>query len=57
MEEFVVDGIVHLQLHVKETILQRYLTVIKMRETNQSTGIYPFSIKEDGIKVLVLKKI
>ncbi len=52
MEEFLADGIVHLQLHMTENFLNRYLTVIKMRETNQSTGVYKFNLKEKGIYIL-----
>jgi circadian clock protein KaiC len=51
IEEFLVDGIIHLQLHMTERLLKRYITVIKMRETSQSTGIYEFSIREDGISI------
>ncbi len=51
IEEFVADGIIHLQLHMTENLLKRYATVIKMRETNQSTGIYEFIINENGIYI------
>lgn len=51
IEEFVADGIVHLQLHMTENLLKRFITVIKMRETNQSTGIYEFILNESGIYI------
>jgi len=51
IEEFLADGIVHLQLHLTEDFLDRFLSVIKMRETNQNTGIHKFTINEKGIYV------
>jgi KaiC/GvpD/RAD55 family RecA-like ATPase len=55
IDEFVCDGIIHLQLHMTEYVLQRFLTVIKMRETNQSTGVYPFKINDKGIQIMELR--
>jgi circadian clock protein KaiC len=56
IEEFICDGIIHMQLHLTEYVLQRFLTVIKMRETNQSTGIYPFKIiDKKGIQIMDLR--
>ena len=51
IEEFLVDGIIHLQLHMSEKLLKRYLTVIKMRETDHDTGIFEFSINDSGINI------
>ena len=57
LEEFLSDGIIHLQLHLKGNVLQRFLTVIKMRETKHSTGVYSFIIDTKGLKVFDLRKI
>ncbi len=57
LEEFLVDGIIHLQLHLKGNVLQRFLTVIKMRETKHSTGVYSFIIDKQGLKIFDLRKI
>jgi len=57
-EDFVVDGIIYLQLvrkggifDEKRTFFGRRLTILKMRETKHEEGIYQFRIEEDGIHV------
>jgi len=55
IEEFLADGIVHLQLHRITNSLQRFLTVIKMRNTKQNTSVFNFLIDEKGIKIFDLK--
>ncbi len=57
LEEFLSDGIIHLQLHLKGNVLQRFLTVIKMRETKHSIGVYSFIIDKNGLKIFDLRKI
>jgi len=50
-EEFLADGIVYMQFQMSEKLLRRFLTVIKMRQTNQSTGIYEFNVGNEGISI------
>ncbi len=52
-EEFLVDGLLILQLMVTDRAM-RSLQIMKMRRTDHSVEIYPFTITDKGI---VIKKI
>ncbi len=52
-EEFLVDGVLMLQLMVTD-VPMRSMQIMKMRRTNHSVEVYPFSVTGKGI---VLKKI
>lgn len=48
VEEFVADGVVILYLDKKENLLNRAISVRKMRATNHSLKIYPLKIRRPG---------
>jgi len=50
-EEFVVDGIIYLQLIRIGNLFKRALTVLKLRGTKHSIDIHPFYLDEQGIRV------
>ena len=58
VEDFVVDGIIYLQLvkvtgafKNRETLFERRLSILKMRETNHGQGVYRLEIEKDGLHV------
>lgn len=58
VQDFVVDGILYLQLvrvtgafGDRERLLERRLSILKMRETNHGQGIYRLEIEKDGLHV------
>ncbi|MBI4344381.1 MAG: AAA family ATPase [Euryarchaeota archaeon] len=54
VEEFLADGIIHLDFQKKGDILsslERYIGIIKMRATNHETMYYPLLYLEDGFRV------
>lgn len=58
IQDFIVDGIIYLQLvrtrgaiGDRESLFERRLSILKMRETNHGQGIYRFEIERDGIHV------
>ncbi len=58
IQDFIVDGIIYLQLTrirgamgERESLFERRLSILKMRETNHGQGIYRFEIEDGGIHV------
>ncbi len=51
VEEFVLRGVIHLNLILKEGRVVRTITVRKMRQTKHSLETYPFAIDDEGITV------
>jgi KaiC/GvpD/RAD55 family RecA-like ATPase len=52
MEEFIIDGIIYLQLVRVKNSFRRLLTILKMRVTDHSKDIHPFDIRvNEGIIV------
>ena len=58
VQDFIVDGIIYLQLikvrgamGERESLFERRLSILKMRETDHGQGIYRFEIEKDGIHV------
>lgn len=51
MEEFVVDGIMYMQLIRIGNIFRRAITILKMKGTKHSMDIHPVMLEEGGIKV------
>ncbi|MBN2013676.1 MAG: AAA family ATPase [Candidatus Altiarchaeota archaeon] len=56
VQDFIVDGIIYLQLvkirgaiGERETLFERRLSILKMRETDHGQGMYRFEIEKDGI--------
>ena len=53
VEEFVADGIILMEHNYdQEGDMKRYLRITKMRGTNHSRKTHPYSIDEEGIKIL-----
>ncbi|MFP3255191.1 MAG: ATPase domain-containing protein [Thermoplasmata archaeon] len=50
--EYVVDGVISLDLMKEEYKLRLVLQILKMRMTSHSRDVHPFYIKENGIEVL-----
>jgi KaiC/GvpD/RAD55 family RecA-like ATPase len=58
IQDFIVDGIIYLQLVKiraamgdRESLFERRLSILKMRETDHGQGVYRFEIEKDGIHV------
>ncbi len=51
MQDFIADGLIRLELIKSHGVLQRALTIIKMKKTAHGRGIYPFKIEKEGIHV------
>lgn len=58
VQDFIVDGIIYLQLAKirgaigeRQSLFERRLSILKMRETEHGQGIYRFEIEKDGIHV------
>ncbi|CEK09938.1 circadian clock protein KaiC [Legionella hackeliae] len=49
---FYVDCVIELKQVVKETIMTRFLRVLKYRGSQHGTDVYPFSINNKGISLL-----
>lgn len=52
IEEFIADGIIYLQYIRRGNLFRRSITILKMRGTKHSTGVYPFNV-EDGEGIIV----
>ncbi len=50
--EYVVDCAIHLKQSISNTLMTRYLRVIKLRGSAHGTNEYPFSIIENGISLI-----
>jgi KaiC/GvpD/RAD55 family RecA-like ATPase len=55
--EYVVDGILKLNLIPVTEEFKRTLVIRKMRRTDHSTLVHPFEITKDGVKVIEVKDI
>jgi len=51
MEQFVIDGIIFLDMVKATDHYEKCLSILKMRGTNHGKGIYPFQIRKRGITV------
>ena len=51
MEEFVVDGIVYLQLIRVGNLFKRAITILKLRGTKHPIDIHLFDLAEEGIRI------
>ncbi len=51
MEEFVVDGVVNLHNFLIKDQRVRAVEILKMRKTRHDTGLHPFTISENGIRI------
>ncbi|MFH1720998.1 MAG: ATPase domain-containing protein [Candidatus Altiarchaeota archaeon] len=51
IEEFITDGVINLYMVPKKNNRLRVLEIIKMRDTNHSTNLSPFTITPEGILV------
>jgi len=55
--EFIADGIIDLEVYLDDAgILQRRMTILKMRGTNHSMIAHPYSIEKSGFTILHEKK-
>ncbi len=55
VEEFLCDGIVHLDFHRTGTILsrlERFIGIVKLRNTNVTTQYFPLQHTEEGFRIL-----
>jgi KaiC/GvpD/RAD55 family RecA-like ATPase len=51
-EEFLADGIIHLDMHRDQNIVNLFLGVVKMRMTNIKRGYYPLIFDEKGFEIV-----
>ena len=51
MEEFIADGVINLYMVPKKNNRLRVLEILKMRDTDHSTNLSPFTITPEGIIV------
>jgi len=57
VEEFIVDGIVYLQMIRMGNLFRRAVTILKMRGTKHSMDIHPFLLESNGVRVYPREKI
>ena len=57
IEEFATDGIIVLYYIREGNVFIRALSVRKLRATNHDSGIHPFKITKDGIKVFPKEQV
>jgi KaiC/GvpD/RAD55 family RecA-like ATPase len=51
-EDFLSDGIFHLDLRRRDQSVDLYLSVVKMRKTAHRRGYYPLIFDENGFEVV-----
>ena len=52
-EDFLSDGIIHLDLRREDRNVNLYLSVVKMRKTAHARGYFPLIYDEDGFELVV----
>lgn len=52
-EDFLADGIMHIDMRRKENTVNLYLSVLKMRQTNHKRGYFPLMLTKDGFEVVI----
>ncbi|ASJ10409.1 ATPase [Thermococcus sp. P6] len=57
MEEFVVDGVILLEMERKGEVIKRYLTIPKMRGRGITKSAYEYVITNSGIEVLPIPEL
>ena len=51
-EDFLADGIIHLDLRRDETDVKLWLSIVKMRQTNHKRNYLPLIFDKDGFEVV-----
>jgi circadian clock protein KaiC len=51
-EDFLSDGIVHLDLRREENLVNLYLSIVKMRQTSHKRGYFPLIFDKDGFEIV-----
>ncbi len=51
-EDFLVDGILHLDMSREGNTVNLYLSVVKMRQTNHKRGYMPLILDKDGFEIV-----
>ncbi|ASJ02637.1 ATPase [Thermococcus profundus] len=57
LEEFVVDGVIVLEMERMGEVIRRYLTIPKMRGRPLRRSAYEYVITEDGLEVLAIPEL
>ncbi len=52
-EDFLTDGIVHLDMRREGNSVNLYMSVVKMRQTNHKRGYFPLIFDKDGFEVVI----
>jgi len=51
-EDFLSDGIVHLDLRREDNLVNLYLSIVKMRQTSHKRGYFPLIFDKDGFEIV-----
>lgn len=51
-EDFLADGIMHLDMHRSGKSVNLFLSIVKMRQTNHKRGYYPLIFDKDGFEIV-----
>jgi KaiC/GvpD/RAD55 family RecA-like ATPase len=51
-EDFLSDGIIHLDMKREHNVVKLYLAVTKMRKTNHDRGYFPLLFDKDGFEIV-----
>lgn len=51
-EDFLSDGIIHLDMRRKEDSVNLFLSILKMRQTNHKRGYFPLILDKDGFEIV-----
>jgi circadian clock protein KaiC len=52
LEEYAVDCVIHLNQNLENSLMTRYLRVLKYRGSSHGSNSYPFSLNETGVSLL-----